>query len=69
MNSMSIHNVTKVELANTSELATHDDGKPMGYVRHLEITDDKGNTLRVNLFSDDKDNLNCTFVPESTFGI
>ena len=64
MNSISLHNVTEVELANTGELGTHSDGRPMGFCRHLEITDAKGNKLRVDLYSDDKRSLDCTFTPK-----
>lgn len=57
MNTMNIHNITLVELANETELGKRN-GSKLGYVRHLEITDDSGRTLRFNLFSDVKGALN-----------
>lgn len=53
---LSIHNVVNIEVDSNEEL-DNDEGGALGFYRHIIITNDKGTSLRISLFSDNKENL------------
>ena len=58
---LSIHNVVNIEV-DSNEKLTNDGGGALGFYRQITITNAKGTSLSISLFSDDKENLSVKSV-------